>query len=102
MPFLLVYVTHPNEASAREMADQIVRGRLAACANIFPMHSEYWWLGKVETSDEWVTLFKTTQDGMEPLEARIIKLHSYEVPCIVRWEVKANTSYEDWIRAEVL
>jgi len=25
------------------------------------------------------------------------RIHPYEVPCIVKWEVEANVSYEKWI-----
>jgi len=98
---MLVYVTHPDEETACALADKIVRERLAACANIHAMQSNYWWLGNLENSNEWVTLFKTNKDAMPQLEKRLLELHPYEVPCIMRWEVQANTSYDDWIHQEV-
>lgn len=33
------------------------------------------------------------------VEEAVSRLHPYEVPCIERYEVRANKSYIDWIEA---
>lgn len=97
MAFLLFYVTHPDEATARQIATQMVERRLAACANIFPISSAYWWNGAVQQENEWVSVLKTRPELEMRLEETIKQIHPYEVPCILRFEVRANADYERWI-----
>lgn len=98
MAFLLFYVTHPDEATARRIAGQVVEQRVAACANIFPIQSAYWWDGAVQHEGEWVSILKTRPELEQALEAEIRRIHPYEVPCMLRYEVRANADYEQWIR----
>lgn len=97
MAFLLFYITHPDEATARRVSEHLVNKRLAACANIFPISSIYWWEGAIQQEGEWVTIVKTRLDLENELETEILKIHPYEVPCILRFEVRANKAYEQWI-----
>lgn len=97
MAFLLFYITHPSEISAKQVASQMVERRLAACANIFPIASAYWWDVAVQQENEWVSVLKTRLELEHALEAAIREIHPYEVPCILRFEVRANESYEKWI-----
>lgn len=99
MAFLLFYVTHPDEETARRIASHMVKERLAACANIFPISSAYWWEGAVQQENEWVSVLKTRLELEQELEAAIREQHPYDVPCILRYEVRANTDYEHWISA---
>ena len=84
MPYLLFYVTHPDEATARRIADAVLDRRLAACANVFPITSAYRWQGAVQHEDEWVTILKTRPELETRLEATVLELHPYEVPCVMR------------------
>jgi periplasmic divalent cation tolerance protein len=97
MPFLLFYITHPDETTARQIASQLVTRRLAACANIFPISSAYWWQGAVQEEGEWVSVLKTRLELESALEQAVQELHPYEVPCILRFEVRANEAYERWV-----
>ncbi|MCC7464667.1 MAG: divalent-cation tolerance protein CutA [Saprospiraceae bacterium] len=97
MPFLLFYITHPDEATAQRISSQLVERRLAACANIFPMSSAYWWQGAVQQEGEWVSVLKTRLELESALEQAVKEWHPYEVPCILRFEVRANEAYEKWV-----
>lgn len=97
MPFLIFYVTYPNEETARRIAGRLVQDRLAACANIFPVSSAYWWEGAVQEEQEWVSVLKTRPELETRLEETILQFHPYEVPCIARFETRANAAYEKWI-----
>jgi periplasmic divalent cation tolerance protein len=101
MPFLCCYITHPDEAAARRMAEHLLTERLIACANIFPVTSAYWWQGAVQQENEWVSLVKTSLELEAALESAVQRMHSYEVPCIMRFEARANETYEQWIAASV-
>lgn len=97
MAFLLFYVTYPDEATAQQIATEMVEKRLAACANIFPVSSAYWWHGAVQQENEWVSVLKTRPELEFHLEEAIKQIHPYEVPCILRFEVRGNAAYEKWI-----
>ncbi|MBC7775339.1 MAG: divalent-cation tolerance protein CutA [Phycisphaerae bacterium] len=97
MPFLVFYVTYPDEATARRISESLVARRLAACANVFPIQSVYWWEGTIQHEGEWVSILKTRVDLESDVENAIEALHPYEVPCIMRFEGWANEAYEKWI-----
>ncbi len=81
---LLVLSTFPDVETARRIARVLVEERLAACGNVLPgLESIYHWQGKVETAQETLVLFKTTQAAYPALEARLKALHPYEVPEIL-------------------
>ncbi|MDX1911773.1 MAG: divalent-cation tolerance protein CutA [Saprospiraceae bacterium] len=102
MAFLVFYVPCPDESTARRIAGQVVERRLAACANLFPMQSLYWWEEALQHDNEWVALLKTPPALEQRLEQALLELHPYETPCLLRYEVRANPAYEDWIVAETI
>ena len=59
----------------------------------------YEWEGNSQTEEEVYCLMKTTKWASPKAQAMIEKLHPYEVPCVMQWEVSANKKYEEWIRA---
>ena len=95
--FLVFYVTHPDEATARRVSDALLQDRLVACANIFPMASAYWWEGTVVQEGEWVSVLKTRLSLEAAVEAAILRVHPYEVACVMRFEVRGNEGYVGWI-----
>ena len=101
MSFAIVYITHEEKNAAKALTDQLLKEKLIACANIFPITSAYWWKGAVANEDEWVSIVKTPLSHWDRLVKRVEALHPYEVPCIMKIEVEANRSYEDWIRESV-
>lgn len=97
MAFLIFYITHPDEATAKRISESLVQKRLAACANVFPIQSTYWWEGAVQQEGEWVSILKTSVALEAALEKAILDIHPYETPCITRFEARANAAYERWI-----
>lgn len=98
----IVYVTFDSEVEARDVAKTVVRERLAACANMVPgMTSFYWWQNNLEEGQEIIVLFKTRKSLVEQLIHRIKELHSYEVPCIVALDMSGgNPDFLNWIEEE--
>jgi periplasmic divalent cation tolerance protein len=88
---------------AATIADTLVRERLAACAQVMgPMDSVYRWQGRMESTTEWQCVLKTRDDLYEKVEARIMALHSYEVPAIIAVPVvHGSRSYLEWMNSEV-
>ena len=94
---IILYVTHKNRKEAAKMVDHLMKRKLIACANIFPIESVYFWKGKLVREKEIVTLLKTTPQLHKKVESEIKKIHPYEVPCIIRLDAKANKEYEKWV-----
>ncbi len=101
MSFIIVYVTHANEESAKKLSNFLIENKFAACANLFPIKSLYWWKGNIESEAEYVSILKTTKQKWKSLKTKIKEMHPYEVPCIMKIKAKANQEYEAWIRSEV-
>ena len=101
MAFAFVYMPCPSQEAAEALGRQLVEERLAACSNVFPITSIYWWQEQLTEDNEVVCVVKTTLDSWDRLRDRAEVLHPYEVPCILKVEVEANRAYEDWVRGEV-
>ncbi len=96
--YLEVYVTFANAAEAERIVCTVMRERLAACVNLWPIRSRYRWRGKLVRRRETTALFKTTHTQYQKLESRIRALHSYAVPCIIAWPiVRGFSGYLRWI-----
>ncbi|MCU7837303.1 MAG: divalent-cation tolerance protein CutA [gamma proteobacterium symbiont of Taylorina sp.] len=82
--YQLVLCTCPNEASAMNIAENLVAQRLAACVNVLPsLYSVYHWQDNVESAQESMIFIKTSQKQYASLEKVITSLHPYEVPEII-------------------
>lgn len=101
MGFISVYITFPNEQSAKEITDLLIQKKCVACANLFPISSSYWWDAAIVKENEWVSIVKTTTANWTWLKEEINEIHPYDVPCIIKYEVEANDAYEAWIRSSV-
>lgn len=103
-PHQLVFCTCPDQATAQNIAEQLVDKRLAACVNILPgVTSIYQWQGKRETAQEHLLLIKTTNEVYETLEQTLNSLHPYELPEIIAVSLEHGSSaYLDWINQQVV
>jgi len=79
----------------------LLNEKLVACANILPSKSLYFWQGKLNKETESILILKTTKEKATVVEKQIKELHSYELPCILKIEGKANEEFEKWV-AEVV
>ena len=97
--FVIVLTTLPADGDAEQFASQLVEERLAACVSILPaMRSVYRWKSAVERSDERQLVIKTTRSRVIALEARIRKLHPYDVPEFVVLPVDSGSAdYLSWL-----
>jgi periplasmic divalent cation tolerance protein len=94
-----VQVTHDDREALGTMLDTLVDERLIACGQIVgPIESTYRWEGAVRHAQEWLGLMKTGAAARERLRARIVELHSYDVPEILVTEVVAgHAPYLQWV-----
>lgn len=96
----LVYITNKDRKEAKKIALHLLKKRLIACANIFPVDSFYWWQGKVVDDKEFVLLVKTKKGSFAKIKKEVEKIHSYKIPCIIRLSGQANKKYLNWLKKE--
>ncbi len=96
----LLLSTLPSAEEGDRIAALLIEERLAACVQVLPgLTSIYRWKGKVERSTELLLLIKSTC----PVEcqARLAKLHPYELPEILELAVDGGLPvYLQWAAGE--
>ncbi|MBO1413915.1 divalent-cation tolerance protein CutA [Streptomyces sp. FH025] len=99
--FVVVTTTHESEEQARSLASAVVRERLAACAQVYPVRSVYWWDGEVQDAEEWRIDLKTRAELADRLAEFVAGRHSYETPeVIVVPVVSGSRDYLAWVAEE--
>src|SRR5512145_1258928 len=96
---IVIFVAVGNSSDAALLAKSLVEKRLAACANLIPgISSWYWWEGKVNQDQEVLLMMKTSRDKFAALEKEVLRLHSYAVPEIIAVQiVEGSKNYLNWI-----
>lgn len=96
-----VYVTCPDEETARRIARELLSRRLVACANLLPVTSLYRWEGAVEEGREVAMFLKTRAERVEEVAKAVAQLHPYEVPCAVAFQLgEGHPAYYAWVDAQ--
>ena len=101
--YIQISTTTETKEQAQTIAQHLVDTKLAACVQITgPTTSIYRWKGKVESTQEWLCLIKTSEELFEKVETAIKKLHSYETPEIIAVPiVKGTKEYLSWLDDEL-
>jgi len=99
----IVFSTAGSQEEARRIAHHLVDRQLAACVNLVRgVESVYRWQGKVESSQEWLLLIKTTAEKFDDVRDAIRQLHSYDLPeCIAIAIEDGSADYLEWIGESV-
>ena len=93
------YITCPEKKEAHKIASFLVKKKLVACANIINnVDSVFTWKGKVAKAKEILIIGKTMNKNVQKIIQNVKKLHSYEVPCVIFFDIKnGNTDFLKWI-----
>jgi len=97
----MLYIPCKNNAEANKIAKHLLRKRLIACANIFPIKSIYRWKKKIVNDKEIVVIAKTLKGKFNTVKKEVKKIHSYETPCIAMIDSRANRDFEKWVKGEI-
>ncbi len=95
----IIYITARNSSEAKKISNALLKKKLVACINIFPIESMYFWENEIQEDTEFVILAKTIDANYEKVETAIKKMHSYKVPAIYSWKAdKVNKDYHNWVK----
>lgn len=100
MKLIVLYVTFSDKNEAIKIWKYLLEKKLIACFNLFPIDSFYNWKGNIENSKEIAWILKTKKENWKKIKEEIKNMHSYEVPCITKYEIKANKEFENWVLEE--
>ena len=101
--YFVVETTTETIEEAENLAESMVKNRLAGCAHVQgPITSFYWWEGELTRSKEWKCSLKTNKNKYRRLEDEIRNAHSYETPEIVAIPlIRGSESYFNWLDQEL-
>jgi periplasmic divalent cation tolerance protein len=96
---LLALSTFPDQETARDISNELVTKKLAACANILPgVESIYRWKEQIESGNETLVLFKLSEDRQSAFQEKLRSLHPYEVPEIIFIPISSGLpEYLRWV-----
>jgi len=95
---IFVYSTFPSKKEAKEIGERLVKNKLAACFNIFPIESIYHWQKKIVKDREFATFIKTKKENFKKIEKFILKNHSYAAPCILEIPIgRVTKKFLKWL-----
>ncbi len=94
---IVLYITCKDKEEAKKISKHLLEKKLIACSNIIPIESMYWWKGKIEECNEYAIIAKTKEENYGPAEQEIKKIHSYQIPCILKIKVGCNKEYGQWV-----
>jgi periplasmic divalent cation tolerance protein len=98
---VLVYITCKDEEEAAMISKHLLNKKLIACSNMHPIRSMYRWKGKIQYEKEVVIIAKTLDKNYKKIKEEVAKIHSYDIPCILKIKAEANESYEKWVKEEL-
>ena len=99
---VFIYITCKDVREAKKISLHLLKKRLIACSNLFPIQSMYWWNNKIENSNEYALFAKTTKKQFNKIIDQVQKIHSYDVPCICLIDSKGNKLFERWVNKETI
>ncbi|MFH1235948.1 MAG: divalent cation tolerance protein CutA [Parcubacteria group bacterium] len=98
---VLVSITFPTVSEARRFSKKLVKQRLAACVNIRPIESIYWWKGKLVLTHEATAEAKTVNGKVSAIKRFVQKYHSDQTPALIVTAVHDTLpSYRKWVATE--
>lgn len=95
---LIVEIACRDEEEAKKLASTLVREKLAACANVIPGVTSYFYWDGFTGEREALILLKTMESKRGAVEKRVKQLNSYKCPAIVSWKANVNKDYEKWAK----
>lgn len=97
----LAYIICKDAVEAEKISMHLLKKRLIACANIFPIRSMYRWKKKIVSEAENVIIAKTNEKNFDRVASEVKKINSYKISCILKLYSVANKEYDKWAEKEL-
>jgi periplasmic divalent cation tolerance protein len=95
----LIYITFSTKDEAIKIANNLIRIKLIACANIYSgVISIYEWKGEIMQNEEVTLICKTSDILVDEVVSFVKSTHTHECPCIIAIKVtKGNEDFLKWV-----
>lgn len=98
MPYLLITTTTENKEKAQEIANTLIKQKLAACVQIQTVQSTYTRESIRQDTNEYRLSIKTKETLYDEVAVMIRTLHNYDTPEIIATMIKyISEDYAWWI-----
>lgn len=100
---IVLLITTATTEEAQRISKVLLTQRKAACVNIVPkVSSFFWWQGKLDSAQESLMLVKTKASQLNETIRLVKELHSYDIPEIIALPIiGGNQDYLEWLDKEV-
>lgn len=95
---VIIYTTCKDTDEAKRIGKLIIEQRLAACVNVWPIGSTYFWKDELIEDTEAALLIKTSETKIHQVEEIMTQNHAYATPFIGSIDVRRiNREYKEWM-----
>ena len=99
---LIVITTVSNENIAKNIANLLIKKKLAACISLKNIFSIYKWEGDIEETKEVEITIKSKLERKDDLIIFLKEMTTYEVPQIIFKQFYSESDYHDWLTNSIL
>ena len=99
---LIVITTVSNENIAKNIANLLIKKKLAACISLKNIFSIYKWEGDIEETKEVEITIKSKLELKDDLIIFLKEMTTYEVPQIIFKQFYSESDYHDWLTNSIL
>jgi periplasmic divalent cation tolerance protein len=97
--FCLIMTTCNQQATLDLICKTLLGEKLAACIQVFPVQSHYMWKDGLAMDAEQLLFIKTRDELYEAVRDRLLALHDYETPEIMKLPIMdGSADYLGWVK----
>lgn len=102
MDILLIYVTHSDQHNADRVSDHLFHLKLIASVHSYPVAHTYLRKGKIEKTNEIMTIYKTKAQNWLQIKDAIKSVHPSDTPHIIKVSATTNHAYGNWLMENII
>ena len=87
MKAVIIQTTTSSKEEAKNIAEILIKYKLAACVQLKDIESLYNWDGKLCCERETLLSIKTKKELFSKVKSKILELHSYDIPEIIELDI---------------
>ena len=87
MKAVIIQTTTSSKEEAKNIAEILIKYKLAACVQLKDIESLYNWDGKLCCERETLLSIKTKKELFSKVKSKILELHSYDTPEIIELDI---------------
>lgn len=98
---MVIYTAVADKVQANSIITSLLKEKLIACANFWPIDSYYVLDGVEKNTAEIAMYLKTAMAHQEAVYHRLLELHPYDCPAIISLDVEyAHPAFAHWVEEQ--